>query len=66
MAVQLVGAIIGRSNKCGGIPKYERRYEIYEYIICMYRQHTNINSESKVKPKEKRIVICILQRFYRI
>ena len=33
--------------------KYERRYEIYEYIICMYRQHTNINSESKVKPKEK-------------
>ncbi len=46
--------------------KYERRYEIYEYIICMYRQHTNINSESKVKPKEKRIVICILQRFYRI
>ena len=46
--------------------KDERRYEIYEYIICMYRQHTNINSESKVKPKEKRIVICILQRFYRI
>lgn len=39
MAVQYVGAIIGCPNKCGGIPKYERRYEIYEYIICMYRQH---------------------------
>lgn len=41
-----------------------KRY--YEYTVCMHGQHTNINSESKVKPKENRIAIRILQRFYRI
>ncbi len=33
--------------------KYERRYEIYEYIICMYRQHTNIKLRKQGKTKGK-------------
>ena len=36
MAVQYVGAIIGRPNKCGGIPKYER--DVYKRQVYKQRQ----------------------------